>query len=248
MVINETMARTHWAGQSPLGRKVNFGRRTRGADFDEPWAEVIGVVADIRHAGVELPPRPEVYRATLQHSRQEFEMVIRTSRQGDRVAAGAREQVRAFDRDIPVFAGRFLADVVAGATATARYSSALLSLFAAISAVLCGFGVFSVLAFGVASRQRELGIRIALGAAPRRLVLNVVGDAARLLLAGVGVGLIASLFATRVVAGMLYQVAPRDPGVMIGAAGFIAASALLAAWVPARRASRTDPIAALKSE
>ena len=249
VVINETMARMHWAGQTPIGRKVNFGRvRGRSASPDEPWAEVIGVVTDIRHGGVEMPPKPEIYRAALQSPRQEFEMMIRTSMQPESVATAAREQVRAFDAEVPVFAMKRLDDVVADATATTRYSSGLLSLFAAITAVLCAFGVFSVLAYGVASRQRELGIRIALGAAPRRLVLNVVGDAARLLIAGVGAGLVAALFATRVIAGMLYEVSPRDPGVMIGATVVIAVSALLAAWVPARRAALTNPIAALKSE
>jgi putative ABC transport system permease protein len=247
VVVNETMARMHWAGKIPIGRKVNFGRRVRGT-LDEPWAEVIGVVTDIRHGGLEVPSKPEIYRAALQYPRQEFAMMIRTSIQPERVAAQAREHVRAFDAEVPVFATRSLADIVADATATARYSSALLSLFAAITGVLCSFGVFSVLAYGVASRQRELGIRIALGAGPRRMVCSVVGDAARLLFGGIGMGLIAVVFTTRVARSMLYEVSPGDPGVIIGAVVAIAVSALLAAWVPARRAARTDPMVALKSE
>jgi putative ABC transport system permease protein len=233
VVVNETMARMHWAGKIPIGRKVNFGRRVRGT-LDEPWAEVIGVVTDIRHGGLEVPSKPEIYRAALQYPRQEFAMMIRTSIQPERVAAQAREHVRAFDAEVPVFATRSLADIVADATATARYSSALLSLFAAIT--------------GVASRQRELGIRIALGAGPRRMVCSVVGDAARLLFGGIGMGLIAVVFTTRVARSMLYEVSPGDPGVIIGAVVAIAVSALLAAWVPARRAARTDPMVALKSE
>jgi putative ABC transport system permease protein len=249
VVINETMARMHWAGQTPIGRRVNFGRaRARGGSPDEPWAEVIGVAADIRHGGIEMPSKPEIYRAALQYPRPEFEMMIRTSVQPERVAASAREQIRAFDPEVPVFATRFLDDVVAGATATTRYSSVLLSLFAAITAVLCGFGVFSVLAYGVASQQRDLGIRIALGAAPGRMVFNVMSDAARLLFLGVAAGLITVIFTMRLAAGLLYEVSPRDPGVMMGAVVAIAVSALVAAWVPARRAARTDPMAALKSE
>ena len=174
--------------------------------------------------------------------------MIRTSLPPEAVAPQARALVRAFDPDVPVFAASLLADVVADATATARYSSALLSLFAAITAVLCGVGVFSVLAYGIAARRHELGIRIALGADPRRMVLDVMRQASALLFAGLAAGLVASGFATRVLASLLYEVSPRDPFVMAGAALAITVIALGAAVVPARRAARVDPLVALRAE
>ena len=248
VVVNETMARMHWAGQTPIGRKVNFGRvRGRGASPDEPWADVIGVVADIRHGGVEMPPKPEIYRAALQYPRQEFELMIRTSKQPERVAAAAREQVGAFDADVPVFA--MTVWTTSSPTRRRRRGTARGCCRCSRQSPPCSArsacSASSPMVFVPPARARHS--HRARGGAPahgaRRRRRRRTPDAG-----GGRAGLIVALFATRVVAGMLYEVAPRDPGVMIGAAVFIAAAALLAAWVPARRAARTDPIAALKSD
>jgi putative ABC transport system permease protein len=248
VVVNAAMARLHWPGHDPIGQRVNFGyRQPRGGHFDEPWAEVIGVVADIRHAGVDFPIKPEIYRSMLQYPQRVFDVMLRTS-SPERVMTAAREQVRAFDAAVPVFAFRPLADTVNDATATTRYSSGLLALSAALTSILCGFGVYSMFAYAVAARHRELGIRIALGAHPRRLAADVLWRAAGVAGAGLFVGLMLALSSTRVLAGLLYEVSPRDPAIVSAAACALTALALGAAWVPARRAARVDPIIALRTE
>lgn len=247
VVVNEAMARLHWPGQNPVGKRVNFGRRTRGA-LDEPWAEVIGVVADIRHGGVEQAPGPHVYRSAMQYARREFDVMIRTTVPPARVAADAREVVRTFDANIPIVSMAPLDETVSAATASTRYSSGLLSLFAAMTTLLCAVGIYSVLAYSVTVRRREIGIRMALGAAPARLVRDVLRAGSRMTLAGVVVGLGAAVAASRVLGSLLYEVSTRDPYVFAGTAAAVAAIAMSAAYIPARRAARVDPVLALRAE
>ena len=238
VVVNETMARLLWPGQSAIGRRVNFGRPT-GGTMNEPWAEVVGVVRDIRHGGVEQALRPHVYRSAMQYARREFDVMIRTTIPPARFLAGAREVVRRFDRDIPIVSAALLTDTVNAATAPTRYSSAVLSLFAAITTLLCAVGVYSVLAYAVALRRRELGIRMALGAAPGRLVRDVLWTGSRSMIAGIVGGLAGASLATRVLGSLLYEVSARDPYVFAGTAATVA---MLGTWrrVRSRQARRED--------
>ncbi len=247
VVVNETAARLYWPGQAAIGRRVNFGRRTRGS-LDEPWASVIGVVRDIRHAGLEGVPRPHIYRSALQFPRQEFDVMMRTSVPPVRVAAAARDAVRRFDSDIPIVSTTALADVVNAATAATRYSAALLSLFAAVMTLLCAVGVYSVVSCAVASRRREFGIRVALGATPASLRAEMLRSGGRFVLAGVVAGMAFAAVTARVLDRVLFQVSPRDPYVFASAAAAVALVVVAAAYVPARRLSRIDPVLALRAE
>jgi len=247
VIVNETMARVHWPGQNPIGRRVNFGSRRR-AVFDEPWAEVIGVVADIRHAGVDVPVKPEVYRASWQYPHSVFDVMLRTSIAPQRVATEIRDVVQAFDSGVPVFAIRPLSDTVDQATAESRYSATLLGLFAGIAAVLCALGVYSVFAYAVARQQRELGIRIALGATSARMEIDVLRRMARVVSVGLAAGVLLTFASSRLLASLLYEVSPRDPAAIVAAVCALEMAALVGAWLPARRAGRVDPIVVLRAE
>jgi len=246
-IVNRTMARLHWPEGSPLGRRVNFGGWSpRSKTYDEPWHEIVGVVADRRYGGADAPILPEIYRSIDQEPLGAGYAILKTRVDPTVVAPAARDAIRAVDRDIPVYAARTLTDLVDESTAVTRYNSGLLSLCAAITTILCTFGIYSLLAYAIASRRRELGVRIALGAAPRRLVIDVLWQAAWLLIPGLAAGVLVAAFATQVLAGLLYEVSSRDPLVLAGAVCAVALLALGAAWLPARSAGRVDPMQALK--
>jgi putative ABC transport system permease protein len=247
VVINEAMAAMHWPNQNPIGRRVNFGNDSGPMrTFDEPWAEIIGVVANVRHGGIEVPLIPYIYRAALQYPRQEFQVMLRTSVQPDAVANTARTEVRAFDPAIPMFATRALIDVVNDASADVRHTSTLLATLAGLTVALAGVGVFSVLAYVVTARRRDLAIRIALGARPAALMRSVMRHAVSMIGPGVLAGLAGAFVAAGSLSALLFEVEPTDPAVFGAATLAIVVIALAAAYVPARRASRVDPVRALK--
>jgi putative ABC transport system permease protein len=247
VIVNETMARMHWPDKSPIGRRLNLGSYSGAKkEYDEPWHEIIGVVADIRYGGVEEPFLPDVYRTATQHPLWGGYAVLKTTVKPEELGTVALAAIRAIDPEIPTYAARTLQDLVDESTAMTRYNSALLSICAALTTLLCGFGLYSMLVYAVAARRRELGIRIALGAGSRRMVAGVLRQALWPLASGLAVGLVAAWYAMQVLAGALYEVSPRDPLAFVGAAFIVAALSLIAAWIPAARAARVDPVAALK--
>ena len=246
VMVNETLARLHWPNQNVIGKRVNFGTRRKGI-YDEPWAEVVGLVADVRHGGIDLPVKPEVYLPILQSARSVFQVVLRTSNP-DLAALELRRRLRSFDAEMPVFGLRPLDAAVQDATATVRYSSRLLGLSALVTSILCAYGVFSAFAYVVAGRRREFGIRVALGAQPRSLAGDVLFRAAGVAGLGLAAGLPLALASSNLLAGLLYEVSPRDPVVSVGAAATLVTVALGASCVPARRAATVDPIVVLREE
>jgi putative ABC transport system permease protein len=249
VVINEAMAALHWPGQNPIGKRLNFGDyvpKLRG--LDEPWAEIIGIVKNVRHGGIDVPTRAYVYRAAMQYPRQEFEVMLRTSGAPDALASAARDAVNDFDPTLPMFATRTLGDVVQDASADVRHGSRLLASLAAMTVMLAGVGIFSVLAYVVAARRRDLAIRVALGATSTALAGSVMRHALSMLAPGIVVGVAGAFAAAGSLKALLYEVEPTDTAVFVGATLAVVAVAFLAAYVPARRAARVDPVSALKSE
>jgi predicted permease len=249
VVVNEAMVRMHWPNTSPIGRRVNFRGQTYVSgkfQFTDPWFEVIGVVPDIRYGSVDAPVIPEIYRSIAQEPTTRGYVVLKPAAPLADVAAAARDAIRQWNQQIPVYPARTMGELVDESTAMTRYNAGLLSACAGIATILCGFGVYSMLAYAVAARRRELGIRIALGAAPRRLVGDVLREARWLLVMGVGGGVVLALFATSVLSTLLYDVSPRDPAVFVVASLSVVVLALTAAWLPARAAARLDPVRALK--
>jgi hypothetical protein len=228
---------------------VNFGRYSpRVKGYDEPWHEIVGVVADMRYGSADEPMRPEVYRAAAQHPLTGGHVVLKASSAPARLAAPARDAIRGIDAEIPVRQPRTLQELVDESNASMRYNSTLLSLCAGLTTLLCGAGLYGMLAYTVAVRRRELGIRIALGAAPARIIRDVLRQAVWPVASGVVVGLLAAWLTIGVLAGLVFAVTPRDPLAFAGAALLMIASAMAASWLPARRAAHVDPILALRAE
>ena len=242
-VVSRSLARELWPGQDPVGRRLNAGM----GNLPEDGAEVVGVVDDVRYHGLHDPPRPALYLADRQYTWPRAVFLIRSAGDPLALAPAVRREIRAVDADLPVQLNT-LSRLAADAASRDRYGATLLSVFAGLALVLAAMGIHAVVAFSVARRTRELGVRQALGASPVGLVRMVVRQGAGVIGTGIAVGLAAALALTRVLRSLLYEVEPTDPLTLATITVFLAAVALLAAYLPARRAARVDPMVALRSE
>jgi predicted permease len=247
-LVNETLARTYWPGRDPLGRRIRQGGP------DRRWAVVVGLVADVRHNGLTVPIKEKFYRPHAQfHTSTGFAprtmtMVLRTDGDPARLAAPLRAVVRAADPSVPVAALHPLSEVVAGALATPRLAGTVLALFAVLALVLSAVGLFGVLDYVVSQRTSEIGVRLALGAGPAEVRRLVLGSGLRLSTMGAVIGCLGALALTRLIASLLHDVHPRDPLTFALVPALLLLVAALASFLPARRAMRVDPVAALRSE
>ncbi len=215
---------------------------------------MVGIVADQKHNGIEGLVKEKFYVAHRQwhkattSSVRSMTLLIRTAGDPMSQAAAVRAAVRALDASLPVANVRTLDDVVATSIATMRFAGWLMALFAVLAVVLSAVGLYGVLAYLVSQRLHEIGIRMALGAQAAHVIRLVVARGLLLALAGVGVGLIAALFLTRFMQGLLREVQPTDPATFAGVALLLGVVAVLASYVPARRATRVDPLIALRTD
>lgn len=250
VVINETMAETYWPGEDPIGQRILLG----GGAGPE-WPTVVGIVADVRHSGLAAPPRPEMYLPHAQfrlwdsgESIGGMTLAVRTETDPAALSAAVRREVRALDPNLPLTAFRTMDEIAAASIAERRFSMLLMALFAAAALVLAAVGIYGIMAYAVTRRRHEIGIRMALGARRSNVAGMVVRQAGTLALAGIGLGLLVGLAAARLLSSMLYEISPTDPATAAGAAVVLAAVSLLAGYLPARRASRVDPMVALREE
>jgi putative ABC transport system permease protein len=248
-LVNETMARAYWPGRDPIGGRFRMGSRP-----SQPWVTVVGIVADVRHNGVAAPIKEKFYRPHAQFHRSTgfaplaLCLVVKTAGDPLALAAPLRTAVRDIDPGVPVSSVRPMSAIVADSMATPRLAGALLGLFAAAALVLSAVGVYGVLAHVVAERRQEIGIRMAIGAEPGAVLRLVLGQGFRLSVLGVGLGTLAALGLARGLGGLLHDVRPHDPLTFALVPFLLTGVALLASFIPARRATRVDPIAALRSE
>jgi putative ABC transport system permease protein len=239
VVINETMARQFFGTRDSLGRRLNAG----GA-----WRTVVGVVSDVKSSSLEADVGPQLYIPNAQWAWGGLTVVMHTDGNPLALATAARGELKALDAQLPAARMRTMAQVMSGATGARRFNLALLAFFAVAALVLTLMGIYGVVAFLVGQRRREIGIRIALGS-PRRAVYRlIVEQAMKPVALGTVIGLAGSLGASRLVASQLYGVSPSDPLTLASIVALLAVAALLACWVPARRAARVDPMEALRSE
>jgi predicted permease len=242
VIVSESVARRYFPAGDAVGAQVRLG-----PDPSEPWADVIGVVADVR-LGLAEEARPTVYVNVRQDAWGGAFVLVRTTGEPRALEAAVRRELRAIDPGVPMVHVTTLSEAVSERMLSQRVWAQLMSLFAIIALTIAGIGVYGVVAFGVSARARELGVRTALGARPRDVLLMVLAQGARLAGVGVLVGIAAAALGGRALATMLYGVQPLDAWTYAMAALVIASIALVASWVPARRATRVDPLTVLRAE
>jgi predicted permease len=239
-VVNQALVDRYFGGVEPVGRTVLVG-----GDYE---AEVVGVVEDVRHHDVAEPPAPTLYLHQEQSPRRGVTVVVRTDGQDGPVMAGLRTIVSELDPDQPITELTTLSRVMSDSLARPRFFTLLLGAFGALAMVLSALGIYGVVAYLTRGRTREVGLRIALGATGREVVGLVMRQGMLPALAGLGVGLAAALGLSRLMESLLYGVTAADPVTYLSVAVGLFAVAALACLVPARRASRVDPVTALRSE
>jgi putative ABC transport system permease protein len=213
-----------------------------------PWLTIVGVVGDVRHTGLNTAPNPEMYLSQLQEPQSSMAVLARTTGDPLQLAGAAREQLKAMDKDLPVFSVKTMNEYLATAVAAPRFNTTLLSIFATVALVLTIVGLYGVMSYSVAQRTSEIGIRLALGAQTSDVLKMVVRQGITLVVLGLSIGLLAAVALMRVVSGLLFGVTARDPFTLATVALLLAAIALLACLVPAWHATRVDPMEALRCE
>ncbi len=244
VVLDQTSARRFWPDEDPIGKRL----RLVGQGAPEEWRSVVGVVADVKHDGLEATSLEQIYIPFPQFPHSFMYLVLKTASDAAGMAPAARQAVLELDPDQSVFRVETMAEKLARSLAWRRFYTVLLVTLAAVALVLAIVGVYSVMAFAVTQRAREMGIRLALGAARRSVVRMVVKQALQLAGIGVVLGLAATAGLLRLLSNLLYGVAATDPRILIGGSLLLAVLALLASYLPAYRASRVDPMITLRTE
>jgi predicted permease len=249
-VINETMARRYWPGEEVIGKRFHLGT------MNQPWVEIVGLTRDVRHNAVVEDARAEMCLPHAQWVRAKnggspqygMTLVIRTAGEELALVPLVRDQVRKMDAGLPISEVRTLEDVAAAALAQPRFTMASLGVFAGLALALAATGLYGVTAFMTARRRHEIGIRVALGARPKAVTGLIVRDGLAWAAGGVAIGLAGSPWITRLLAGQLYGVKPLDPLTYAIAPAILLAVAAFASYLPAWRAARASPVAALRNE
>ncbi|MDT5156915.1 MAG: hypothetical protein QOH51_1272 [Acidobacteriota bacterium] len=248
VVINEAMARAYWPGQDALGKRFKVG----GPDAKRPWLTIVGVVADVRQMGLDAPVKAEMYLPYRQVEYQQWfapgYLVIRTSVEPAGLIAAVRREVYAVDPGQPVSNVQTMAEILSDESAQRQVGMTLLGVFAALALALSSLGIYGVLSFFVAQHMQEIGVRLALGAQPVSILALVLRKGMTLALAGVGLGLCGAFALTRLMQSQLFGVSPNDPLTYAGFALLLTLVALAACYMPARRATKVDPMVALRYE
>ena len=246
VAINEEAARRYWPGINPLGQQLHLG--VRMAEARSGQKTIVAVVGDVKGSSLDATAAPEVYVPYAQHQVDSLTMVVRTA--GDPMAfvPMARADIASLDRDLPLAGVRTMDEVIGRSIAERRFTMLLLVSFAAVAMVLAAIGVYGVLAYLVSQRTQEIGVRLAIGATPGDVVRLFVREGAALTMVGVAGGLAGALLVTRALSTLLFGVTTTDPLTFAAVAGTLAIVALLACYLPARRAGRVDPMTALRMD
>ena len=240
-VINETMARRYFPNENPIGHHISLTSKSKPFD-----GEIVGVVGDVKQMGLEAENRPNFYVSFRQYEVAFMVFVVRTTGDPSAMIPTIRAKVREADKYAPITRIRTLEQVVSDSAAQPRFYTLLLGLFSGLSILLAAIGLYGVMSYSVSQRTREIGIRLSLGAQPNRILGMVVGQGIVLIAIGVVVGLAAALAFTRVMTGLLFRVSATDPATFSIFVVLLIAIALLATYIPARRASRVDPMISLR--
>jgi putative ABC transport system permease protein len=244
-IVDESLARTYWPNADPIGKRLHRGSFD---DKDPKWITVVGVVGNVRNSGLHVEPRPQVYYPFDQAVTRQMSIAVRTQGDPVRLAKAVRDAIHSVDPNQPVSDVMTMNQRIDRSLAGRRFNLVLLGLFAGLAVVLAAVGIYGVMSYQVAQRTREMGLRMALGARRGNVLGLVVREAGVLALAGLGAGLVLSFAATRVMASLLYGVRANDPTTLAAVSICLALVSLAAAYVPGQRATRVDPMVALRAD
>ena len=245
VVINEALARRFFPSDDPLGKHILIGNGRHPA---AAASEVIGIVKDVNHSSLAARPMPEMYECYSQAPQLGMTLTVRSASDPRTVLPAIRRELGLLDHDVPLSKVLTMADLMGESLAPSRFRGALLTAFALFAMILAALGVYGVMAYALSRRISEIGIRVALGARPGQVLELMIGRALRLSLIGVAIGVTGALWLTRFLKELLFEVGPSDARTFAVAALILTVTAMAAAYVPARRAMKVDPMAALRHE
>ncbi|HTM24588.1 MAG TPA: ABC transporter permease [Vicinamibacterales bacterium] len=245
VVVNQAFVRRFFPSEDPLGKRVTFNNPE---DKNVQWLTIVGVVADTRRGGIGRPPWAEVYFPLAQSADPRLTVLVRTAGDPIAMARAAQQQVWAIDQAQPVASIRTLEELLARAQANRRFTMMMLAMFAAVALLLAAVGIYGVIAYSTAQRTHEIGVRVALGATRVDVLQMVLRDGLRIGAAGTVIGIAAAAAASRLLSGLLFGISPHDPLTFVALPTGLLMVALLASWIPARRALAVEPITALRGE
>jgi putative ABC transport system permease protein len=243
--VDDEMVRRYWPNTDPVGKRVTFDDNPSAKSA---WLEVVGVVEHAAHEGLDAERRVQLYLPYRQRPLPFFAVAVRTAGDPMQSVNALRNALHAVDRDQPLSMVRTMDELMGDAVAQRRLSTTLLTVFAGIALLLAAIGIYGVMSFDVTRRTQEMGLRMALGAAQASVLSLVVGQGMRLALAGLAIGLVAAIAAGRLIEHQLFGIRMTDPGTYVGVALLLGLVALAATLIPAIRATRVDPIEALRYE
>ena len=241
-VVDQAFVQRHFPDEDPIGRGIDIGNGTDG------FYEIVGVVGDVRHGGLDATAAPTMYVPHDQDVFSSMWMIVKTAGEPSALANAARQAVREVDSGLPAFSMTPLTDVIGESVAERRFAMLLLGIFALVALFLAAVGLYGVVAYTVSQRTQEIGLRMAIGAEPGDVLRMVIGGGMKLASIGVAIGIAGALALASLIASMLYGVTAFDPASYAVTAGVLLAVAALACWIPARRAMRVDPLVALRQE
>ena len=253
VLVNESFVRRFFPNEDPLGKHLTFVRDpgppgARDVLGLPVWSEIVGVVSDVKSLTTQPAARPEIYWSYWQWPMQRPTLFVRTTGDPSALISAIRRETGSIVPSVPAPAIRLMTERVGESIAQPRFQAGLLNLFSGVALFLAACGIYGVLAYSVTQRQREIGIRLALGAPKRNVLSLVMRQGLTLAGIGVGIGILAALALTRVIRSLLYETTPTDPLTFVGVTVLLLAVATLACWLPARRATRIDPMEALRAE
>jgi predicted lysophospholipase L1 biosynthesis ABC-type transport system permease subunit len=242
-VIDQTLARRYWPNENPIGQQVKFGfgRGPQGLT-------IVGIAGDVKSDGFESPSVPHIYVVMGQFAPVNAVVFLRSKGDIAHLGEAVRREVEAVDPNVPVHSISSMDQIIARSMADRRFSLALLGVFATVALLLAGIGIYGVMSYSFTQRTQEVGIRIALGAQRLDILRLAVGEGMRVVLIGLAAGLVGAVIVTRIFRSMLFEVGSSDPATLASVSAILAGVALLACYLPARRATRADPLAALREQ
>jgi putative ABC transport system permease protein len=244
-IIDQTLANRYWPGQDPLGQHISFNGPPTAQN---PWVTIVGVVGDMKSDGFDAPLAPHIYLPVFQGPPYASVLFLKTNGNPGALSDQIRSEVQSIDSNLPLFSVRTMDEVIARSMAQRRFALEILAVFAGVALLLAAIGIYGVMSYAFSRRVHELGIRIALGAQRVDILRMALSEGMRLVLFGLIAGVVGAMILTRFLRTLLFNVTATDPLVFVSIATLLAAVALLACYVPARRATRVDPLVALRDE